>query len=95
MAITTVDNNRRDPVLKRSDVKTTLPEWFQADNPKFIRFMEVYEEFLDSDQGKFNFHQKVQDIFWRRPSASGAPPYVRDVLEVNKLGCMSKVSEVL
>jgi len=69
MAITTVDNNRRDPVLKRSDVKTTLPEWFQADNPKFVRFMEVYEEFLDSDQGKFNFHQKVQDIFASRDVA--------------------------
>lgn len=66
MAITTVDNNRRDPVVKRADVKTTLPSWFQADNPKFISFLEAYEEFLDSDAGKFNFHQKVQDVFAAR-----------------------------
>ena len=65
MAIT-IDKNRRDPVLKRAEVNTTLPEWFQADNPKFISFLERYEQFLDSDQGKFNFHQKVQDVFAAR-----------------------------
>jgi len=63
MAITSVDNNRRDPVFKRADVTSALPEWFQADNPKFVSFMEAYEEFVDSDGGKFNFHQKVQDFF--------------------------------
>jgi len=66
MAITSVDKNRRDPVLKRSEVSTVLPGWFEQSNPKFIKFMEAYEEFLDSDAGKFNFHQKVQDIFASR-----------------------------
>ena len=66
MAITSVDKNRRDPVLKRADVTTALPEWFQADNPKFVSFMEAYEEFLDSDGGKYNFHQKTQDLFKAR-----------------------------
>ena len=66
MAITSVDKNRRDPVLKRADVTTALPEWFQADNPKFVSFMEAYEEFLDSDGGKYNFHQKTQDLFKSR-----------------------------
>ena len=56
MAISSVDNNRRNPVVKRADVRNTLPSWFQSDNPKFITFMEAYEEFLDSDSGKFNFH---------------------------------------
>lgn len=66
MAITSVDKNRRNPVLKRADVSTVLPEWFEQSNPKFIKFMEAYEEFLDSDSGKFNFHQKVQDVFAAR-----------------------------
>jgi len=68
MAITT-DKNRRNPVPSgshRAAVDTILPEWFQADNPKFISFLERYEEFLDSDGGKFNFHQKVQDVFAAR-----------------------------
>lgn len=66
MAITSVDKNRRDPVLKRADVTSALPEWFQTSNPKFVSFMEAYEEFLDSDNGRFNFHQKTQDIFKSR-----------------------------
>ena len=66
MAITSVDNNRRNPVVKRADVRNTLPSWFQSNNPKFITFMEAYEEFLDSDSGKFNFHQKVQEVFAAR-----------------------------
>ena len=63
MAITSVDKNRREPVLKRSEVSTVLPEWFEQSNPKLIQFLEAYEEFLDSDAGKFNFHQKIQDVF--------------------------------
>jgi len=66
MAITSVDNNRRNPILKRADVTSALPEWFQQDNPKFVSFMEAYEDFVDSDNGKFNFHQKVQEVFAAR-----------------------------
>ena len=66
MTIISVDNNRRNPVLKRADVTSALPEWFQQDNPKFVSFMEAYEDFVDSDNGKFNFHQKVQDVFAAR-----------------------------
>ena len=45
MAITTVDKNRRDPVLKRADVSTVLPEWFEQSNPKLIKFLEETDNY--------------------------------------------------
>ena len=65
-----IDKDRRTPVFKTADVSTITPEWFTADNGKFISFLETYEKFMDSDGGRFNFHQKVQDVFASRDISS-------------------------
>lgn len=61
-----IEKNRRDPVPLSGDVETVLPEYFTQDNSKLVSLLDLYETFLDSDNGAHDFHKKIQDVFASR-----------------------------
>ena len=54
--------NRRYVDFKTNKVKDILPEYFIAQYPQFITFLEKYYEYLDSDQ-TYNFDAQIKDLF--------------------------------
>lgn len=52
---------RRSVDLHVSSIKEVLPEHFLAEYPDLIKFLEVYYQFLDSDQAH-NFNNLIQSI---------------------------------
>ena len=78
--MTIVDKNRRDPILTRALVDDVLPEWFQTENPKLLNFLKNYEDFLDSDGGDFNFHQKIQDLFTSRDISDTTEDFLDEII---------------
>jgi len=65
MAIQLKDFNRRNIPLQKSKVREILPEYFAADYPNFITFLEKYYEFLDSD-GTYAFDTQIHKLFSTR-----------------------------
>ena len=59
------DLNRREVPLQKSKIKEILPEYFVAEFPTFITFLEKYYEFLDSD-GTYSFDTQIQQLFSTR-----------------------------
>ena len=57
------DIGRRNIDFQRDLVKEVLPEFYAADYPKLIQFLEKYYENLDSDG---NFSRKIHDLFATR-----------------------------
>lgn len=57
------DIGRRNIDFQRDLVKEVLPEFYAADYPKLIEFLEKYYENLDSDG---NFSRKIHDLFATR-----------------------------
>ena len=80
MAITTVDKNRRAPIVTRENTTDVLPEWFLEENSKLIDLLNVYGEFVDSDAGNFNFHQKVQDVFAARDLTAADEDFLDELI---------------
>jgi hypothetical protein len=60
---TLLDNNRRALNLMRDEVKNVLPDYFKADNPNLITFLEKYYQFMDSDN---NPSKVIQDLYKNR-----------------------------
>ena len=54
------DIGRRNIDFQRDLVKEVLPEFYAADYPNLIQFLEKYYENLDSDG---NFSRKIHDLF--------------------------------
>jgi hypothetical protein len=65
MATQLQDLNRRPIALQKSKIKEILPEYFVAEFPTFITFLEKYYEFLDSD-GTHSFDTQIQQLFSTR-----------------------------
>ena len=65
MATQLQDLNRRPIPLQKSKIKEILPEYFVAEFPTFITFLEKYYEFLDSD-GTHSFDTQIQQLFSTR-----------------------------
>ncbi len=61
MAHKLTDKNRTNTKFNKSLVQDLLPEYFQADNPDFITFLEHYYNFLDSD-GQHNFDAEIHSL---------------------------------
>jgi len=59
------DLNRRVIPLQRRRVTETLPEFFLAEYPKFVTFLEKYYDFLDSS-GQYSFNNKIEQLFATR-----------------------------
>jgi len=59
------DLNRRPLPFQRSKIREVLPEYFIADYPTFITFLEKYYEFLDSD-GTYAFDTQIHKLFSTR-----------------------------
>ena len=59
------DFNRREKSFATSKVKDVLPEYYLADNPKLVSFLETYYEFLDSDVSG-DFKSQINDLFLSR-----------------------------
>ena len=57
------DIGRRNIDFQRDLVKEVLPEFYAADYPNLIEFLEKYYENLDSDG---NFSRKIHDLFGTR-----------------------------
>ena len=61
---TLTDNNRREINLQDyHPVKEILPSYFQDQYPKFIKFLENYYDFMDSDQSPSKL---IDDLFLSR-----------------------------
>lgn len=54
--------NRRSTDFKTNKVKDILPEYFAAQYPQFITFLEKYYDFLDSDQ-TYGFDNQIKNLF--------------------------------
>ena len=54
--------SRRDIDFKTNKVKDILPEYFIAQYPLFITFLEKYYDYLDSDQ-TYNFDARIKGLF--------------------------------
>ena len=54
--------NRGYVDFKTNKVKDVLPEYFSAQYPQFVTFLEKYYEYLDSDQ-TYNFDAQIKDLF--------------------------------
>jgi hypothetical protein len=65
MAIQLQDLNRRNLPLQKSKVREILPEYFVADYPTFVTFLEKYYQFLDSD-GTYAFDTQIHQLFSTR-----------------------------
>lgn len=57
------DIGRRNIDFQRDLVKEVLPEFYAADYPKLVSFLETYYNNLDSDG---NFSRKIHDLFATR-----------------------------
>ena len=57
--------NRRDVDFKTNKVKDILPEYFTAQYPQFVTFLEKYYDYLDSDQ-TYNFDTQIKGLFSAR-----------------------------
>ena len=61
--VNTVETINRGYVdFKTNKVKDVLPEYFIAQYPQFVTFLEKYYEYLDSDQ-TYNFDAQIKDLF--------------------------------
>jgi len=78
MAVKLQDLNRRPIPLQRSKIKEILPEYFVAEYPTFITFLEKYYEFLDSD-GTYAFDTEIQKLFSTR-DIDQTPETLLDIL---------------
>lgn len=65
MTDTLTDFNRRQVVLHSDRVREILPEHFLDQYPNFVRFLEVYYQFLDSDAAH-GFTQSIADLIKAR-----------------------------
>jgi len=65
MAVQLHDLNRRNLPLQKSKVREILPEYFVADYPTFVTFLEKYYQFLDSD-GTYAFDTQIHQLFSTR-----------------------------
>ena len=77
---TLIDNDRRLLNLKRDNVAQLLPEYFVADNPKFITLLDKYYEWMDSGD---NPSRRIQDLYKSRDVTQveqGLLQYIEDEL---------------
>ena len=65
MAHTVKDYNRRNITLTTSKVGEVVPEYFGEENSKLIKFLEKYQDFLDSDQAN-GFGYKIKQLIHAR-----------------------------
>ena len=65
MAHTVKDYNRRNITLTTSKVGEVVPEYFGEENSKLIKFLEKYQDFLDSDQVN-GFGYKIKQLIHAR-----------------------------
>lgn len=65
MPIQLQDLNRRPIPLHKSRVRDVLPEYFIAEYPTFVTFLEKYYQYLDSD-GTYAFDTQIHKLFSTR-----------------------------
>lgn len=50
------------PDLKRNSIESVLPSYFVEEYPEFVKFLKVYYEFLDAEEGLDSIIERLVDI---------------------------------
>lgn len=84
--VNTVETINRGYVdFKTNKVKDVLPEYFIAQYPQFVTFLEKYYEYLDSDQ-TYNFDTQIKGLFSVRDLHSNSGENLNKIFKEIGLG---------
>lgn len=74
------DKGRRDVNLINRNVTNVLPEYFAAEYPDLVKFLEYYYQFMDSD-GSHAFDTEIKQLISIRDVAETPTEYLNELIK--------------